>query len=154
MGWLPIALALAGFLFFVYLVNFNSIKSHEEAVKLSFFNFFQTAKARKTLLRILNAPQDDCIAGYLESDFNFKKMNELKSCIKLEKQSIEESRLFLQVNRPADAETRKILKSLQVLNHRQDINIKVLNRKIKEYNNLISAYPTKMVAGFRGKKMM
>ena len=154
MGWLPIALALAGFMFFVFLVNSNSIKSHQEAIKIAFFNFCQTAKARHTLLRILNAPQEDCAAAYLESDFNFKKMQEYKGCIEKEKLSVEESRLSFQTNRPADAETRKIIKSIQVLNHRQHINIKVLNRKIKEYNTLISSYPTKMVARSTGQKVI
>lgn len=152
MGWLPIALALAGFTFFIVLVNYNSIKSHEEAIKQAFFNFSQTAKARCTLLKVINAPQENCTAAYLESDYNFKEIQEYRECILEEKKSIEESKSFLQVNRPAESEIRKVLKSLQVLNHRQYINISVLNRKIKEYNTLISSYPTKMVAratGFR-----
>lgn len=155
MGWLPIALALAGFMFFVILVNYNSIKSHEEAVKQAFFNFCQTAKARHTLLRIVNASLDDLQEGVIqESDLNFKKIEEYTSCIKQEKKSLEDSRQFLQVNRPAKPEIRKILKSLQVLNHRQHININILNRKIKEYNTLISSYPTKMVAQASGYKSL
>lgn len=154
MGWLPIALALAGFLFFVVLVNYNSIKSHKEAVKNAFFNFTQTAKARQTLLKVINAPQENCSPDNLESSFNFKKFEEYRECIQLEKKSVDDSRAYLQVNRPAESDTRKVLKSLQVLNHRQHINISVLNRKIREYNNLISSYPAKMVAQATGFKML
>lgn len=150
MGWLPIALALAGFLFFVVLINYNSIKTHEEAIKLAFFNFCQTAKARNTLLKVINAPREDCAAAYLESDFAFRRLSEYYACIQQEKKSIENSRVYVQMNQPADKEKRKILKSLQVLNHRQFINIKILNRKMREYNTLVSSYPTKLVAQLMG----
>lgn len=148
MGWLPIALALAGFVFFVAVVNQNSIKMHRDAMMMAFFHFCQTAKARHTLLRALGQiPADQpCHANHLEDDFNLRHFKAYMACIRKEQQSIEDSRMLLRMNRPADANTRKALKSLQVLNHRQHINIKTFKRKVKEYNQLIGSHPTKLIA--------
>lgn len=148
MGWLPIALALAGFVFFVAIVNQNSINMHKEALMMAFFHFCQTAKARHTLLKALGQTSDGepCHVNHLSGDFKLKNFKAYVACIKQELQSIEDSRLTLRTNRPADPNTRKAIKSLQVLNHRQHINIKVFKRKVKEYNQLISSYPTKLVA--------
>lgn len=154
MGWLPIALALAGFVFFVAIVNQNSINTHKEAMMMAFFHFCQTAKARHTLLKALgqSADGEQCHVNQLTDNFELKHFKAYVACIKKEIQSIEDSRIQLRMNRPADPDTRKALKSLQVLNHRQHINIKVFKRKVKEYNQLISAYPTKLIAKASGRQ--
>lgn len=147
MGWLPIALALAGFVFFVAVVNQNSIKMHKDAMMMAFFHFCQTAKARHTLLRALGQTSDQqCHVNHLDDNFKLQHFKAYIACIRKEQQSIEDSRLQLRMNRPADPNTRKILKSLQVLNHRQHINIKTFKRKVKEYNQLIGSHPTKLIA--------
>lgn len=148
MGWLPIALALAGFIFFVAIVNQNSINMHKEAIMMAFFHFCQTAKARHTLLKALGQTADgeQCHVNHLTNDFDLKHFKAYVACIRKEMQSIEDSRMQLRMNRPANPDVRKALKSLQVLNHRQHINIKVFKRKVKEYNQLIGAYPTRLVA--------
>ena len=151
MGWLPIALALTGFAFFVFIINYNSIKTQEEAINLAFFNLCQTAKARHTLLLFLQEIEPDNWAStHPERSFHLKKYPEYLGLIRKEIQSVEKSKLIVEVNKPADRDTRKKLKSLQVLNHRQQIFIKIFNRKVREYNNLISSYPTAMVAKAAG----
>jgi hypothetical protein len=158
MGWLPIVLAVCGFLFFVAIVNYNSINTHKEAIMLAFFNLCQTARARNTLLKSLSGydfRQESDLAQKSEllmEDFNLLRFPEYLRYIRQEKQSMDDSQLYLRANRPATKETRKLLKSLQVLNHRQHIHIKVFNRKVREYNQLISTYPTKMVARTTGFK--
>lgn len=160
MGWLPIALAVSGFLFFVAIVNYNSINTHKEAIMLAFFNLCQTARARNTLLKSLSGfehRQENELAiqsELLMEDFSLERFPEYLRYLRQEKQSIADSQLYLRTNRPANKETRKVLKSLQVLNHRQHINIKVFNRKVREYNQLISSYPTKMVARATGFKTL
>lgn len=148
MGWLPVALALAGFLFFVALVNFNSISTHKEAITQAFFNVYQTAKARYTLTKNLQGvPSQECPALFREQHFNLKQhFTEYRACIYQEKKSIEHCRAYMSMTRSANGESSKQLNSLQVLNHRQDINIKVFNRKVREYNQLLNSYPTKLIA--------
>jgi hypothetical protein len=87
-------------------------------------------------------------------DFNLLRFPEYLRYIRQEKQSMDDSQLYLRTNRPATKETQKLLKSLQVLNHRQHIHIKVFNRKVREYNQLITTYPTKMVARTTGFKSL
>ena len=153
MGWLPIALALVGFVFFVVIVNYNSIKVHEEAITLAYLNFCQTAKARHTLLISLqDVPNKSNPSACVGQEFHFKRYPEYLNGIREELQSIEETQIFLRVNQKAPRETRNKLKSLQVLNHRQQIFIRVFSRKVREYNNLVSRYPTTMVAGATGRK--
>lgn len=156
MGWLPIALALAGFVFFLAIVNHNSIITHKNAIMLAFFNFCQTAKARHTLLRTLkDLPVDidkECHVCLFENDFELRHFPDYVACLRHEVRSIEDSRMFLRMNRTPDKETKKIIKSLQVLNHRQFINIKVFRRKVREYNQLIEAYPTKLIAKLTSKE--
>ncbi len=147
MGWLPIALALVGFVFFVFIVNYSSIKRHEEAIILSYFNFCQTAKARHTLLINLKEKlPDDSPLSFPEKDFNLKRYSEYHFKLKKEMQSIEQSRQLPFFKQPSSAELRKKYKSLEVLNHRQHINVKVFHRKVREYNTLITSWPTAMVA--------
>lgn len=148
MGWLPIALALAGFLFFVAIVNYSSISAHKEAIMQAFFNVYQTAKARHTLTKNLQGiPQEECSTHFLEQDFNLKqRFKKYAECVFQEKKSIEYSGNYLKVNPSLDEESQKLLKSLQLLNHRQHINIKVFNRKVREYNQLLNSYPTKLIA--------
>ncbi len=158
MGWLPIILAVCGFFFFVAVVNYNSINTHKEAIMLAFFNLCQTARARNTLFKSLkdyDIREESDLAQKSEllmEDFTLEQFPEYLRYIKQERQSMEDSQLYIRTNRPANKETRKVLKSLQVLNHRQLINIKVFNRKVREYNQLISSYPTKMVARATGFK--
>ena len=160
MGWLPIALAVSGFLFFVAIVNYNSINTHKEAIMLAFFNLCQTARARNTLLKSLPAyelREESKLARKSEllmEDFSLNRFPEYFQYIREEKRSMEDSQLYLRTNRPANKETRKVLKSLQLLNHRQHINIKVFNRKVREYNQLVASYPTKMVARATGFKQL
>ena len=153
MGWLPIALALAGFVFFVVIVNYNSIKVHEEAITLAYLNFCQTAKARHTLLISLqDIANKSNPPAFMAQDFHLKRYPEYLKGMREELQSIEETQIFLRINQRAPRETRNKLKSLQVLNHRQQIYIRVFSRKVREYNNLVSSYPTAMVARASGRK--
>lgn len=156
MGWLPIALALAGFIFFVALVNHNSIIAHKKAIIMAFFQFCQTAKARHALLQAINEipTGSQCHVHHLEDDFQFQYFSDYVSCIQDEVQSIEDSRLILSRIHTSDTEIQKMLKALQVLNHRQNINIKVFRRKVREYNQLIDTYPTKSIARATGKKSL
>lgn len=158
MGWLPIILAVSGFLFFVALINYNSINTHKEAIMLAFFNICQTSKARQTLLKSL--PEDTIRKetapsfqpDLLMDNFQLNRFPEHLAYIKQERQSVADSQLYLRTNRPAGKENRKLLKSLQLLNHRQHIHIKVFYRKVREYNQLTASYPTKMVARAMGFK--
>lgn len=160
MGWLPIILAVSGFLFFVALINYNSINTHKEAIMLAFFNICQTSKARQTLLKPLpgNTIRKNEEAPFqpelLMDSFQLSRFPEYLSYVNQERRSIADSQLYLRTNRPAGKENRKLLKSLQLLNHRQHINIKVFYRKVREYNQLTASYPTKMVARTMGFKSL
>lgn len=160
MGWLPIALAVLGFAFFLGIVNYNSIQAHKEAIMLAFFNLCQTSRARQTLLKmlseedLLNRDPADCEEEIMTDKFSLKNFSSYAEYLKQEKKSIENSQLLLGINRPADRETRKKIKSLQVLNHRQQIQLKVVRRKVREYNQLVSSLPTKVVAELFGFKKL
>lgn len=155
MGWLPVALAFGGFAFFVFMINYNSIKVHEEAITLAYLNFCQTAKARHTLLKNLQEPlHNSNPPDFLDKDFHLKRYPDYHSVIRKELKSIEETQIFLRINQQASKEQRNKLKSLQVLNHRQQIFIRVFSRKVREYNNLVSNYPTAMVARASGRKIL
>ncbi|WP_017732980.1 hypothetical protein [Nafulsella turpanensis] len=158
MGWLPIALAVLGFAFFIAIVNYNSIQARKEAIMLAFFNLCQTARARNTLLKslseeeLLNNDTLGCEQDIMSDNFTLKHFSNYAQYIRQEKKSIENSQLLFRANKPADRETRKKIKSLQVLNHRQHIHLKVLGRKVREYNQLVTSLPTKVVAQLFGYK--
>ena len=158
MGWLPIALAVFVFAFFIAIVNYNSIQAHKEAIMLAFFNLCQTARARQTLLKalseeeLLNSDPGGCEEEIMSDRFTLKHFRSYAEYLRQEKKSIENSQQLFRTNKQADREIRKKIKSLQVLNHRQHIHLKVVMRKVREYNQLISSLPTKVVAGFLGLK--
>ena len=147
MGFIPLIIALLAFVLLLVLVNLNSIKSRQQSLGMALFTVCQTARSRNALLKRLRGVQKNQLCPDLPADFRLmpKQFPEVASFISSEWKSLDEAAHFLKSNQITPA-TRRYSQSLEVLNHRQRINLRTFERKVREYNKLIEHNPTAMVA--------
>lgn len=145
MGWLPLLLAISAFFGLIIVVNLNSIRRMEQAIGYAVFQFCQTAKARHTLLKNLPDAPLNCPCPSVDDQWRVSRQSieELSSCIQQERYSMH---LSQSLGRHLSNSSLSLLRSLEVLNHRQLVNIRMLERKIREYNRLLNQQPTRLIA--------
>lgn len=153
MGYIPIIIALLAFVLLVVLVNANSIQARRQSLGMALFTVCQTAKSRNALLKRLRGIQSNPLCPDLPSNYKFNpaQIEQITAFIATEWASLKEASFYLQSTQLAPATTRYAT-ALEVLNHRQRINLRIFERKVREYNQLIAGYPTALVAGlYRAK---
>lgn len=153
MGYIPILLALLTFVLLLILVNINSIRARQQSLGLALFAVCQAAKSRNALLKRLRGVHPNLMCPTLPENYRLltSMIPQISSFISAEWASLEESAFYLK-NTPAQENTKRYLTSLHVLNHRQRINLRTFERKVREFNQLIESQPTAMVAALYGLK--
>ncbi|AHM59020.1 hypothetical protein D770_03765 [Flammeovirgaceae bacterium 311] len=148
MGFLPIIIALLAFVLLLVLVNYNSIQARQQSLGMALFTVCQSAKSRNALLKRLRGIQSNPLCPQLPEHYNFNaaQRDEIVKFIASEWVSLSESDFYLKNTSPTPA-TARYATALHVLNHRQRINLRTFERKVREYNQLLEGYPTTMVAG-------
>lgn len=147
MGYIPIIIAMLGFVLLLVLVNLNSIHSRQQSLGLAIFSVCQTAKSRNALLKRLRGVHANLVCPKLPKDHRLIAVliPQMTSFIKAEWKSLEDAAYYLDEAKPTP-EFMRYKKALEVLNHRQRINLRTFERKVREYNLLVKSYPTAMVA--------
>lgn len=145
MGWLPLLLAISAFFGLLILVNINSIRQMEQGIGYAVFQFCQTARLRHTLLKNLPDSSLNRPCPEITDDWQVSRQNiaELNKCIHQERLSMHQSQL---IAKHLPQHSSSLFHSLELLNHRQLVNIRMLERKVREYNRLLDQQPTKVVA--------
>lgn len=145
MGWLPLLLAISAFFGLLILVNINSIRRTEQGIGYAVFQFCQTARSRHTILKSIPDSSPNCPCPEVTDNWQVSRRNiaELNKCIQQERASMYQSQF---IRKPLATHAAGLFQSLEVLNHRQLVNIRMLERKVREYNRLIEQQPTKVVA--------
>jgi hypothetical protein len=144
MGFLPITLALTALMIVVVSINLTSIKRHQQSIKFALFTVCQTAASRNRLLKRSRklSPNELCIELPEKKKFTSEITDAITNILVSERASVEDTHYILD----GEEMPPRLAKSLALLNQRQSINLKILERKAREYNQLIDSYPTKMVA--------
>ena len=147
MGFIPILVALLAFVLLLILVNVNSIQARQRSLGLALFTVCQTAKSRNALLKRLRGLHNNLLCPKLPKDHRLvpEMIPQINSFISAEWTSIDEAVFYLDNSKPAP-ESLRYTTALEVLNHRQRVNLRTFERKVREYNHLISSQPTSMVA--------
>lgn len=144
MGYLPVTLALVALTIIVLLVNLSTIKRKQQALSFAVFSVCQTAINRHKLYRQLNkkalSPNCHDLSNLIK--FSKEDAEAVIEMVNSEKISIENSDFEIRNT----VEKNRIHHSLSVLNQRQRINIKILERKNREFAQFIKDQPTRMVA--------
>lgn len=153
MGYIPILVALLAFVLLMMLVNVNSIRSRQQSLGLALFKVCQAAKSRNALLKRLRGLHTNLLCPTLTDDYRILPdlIPQISTFIQAEWNSLEESSFYLN-STEATQTNKRYMTSLEVLNHRQRINLRTLERKVREYNQLVGSQPTAMVAALYGMK--
>ncbi len=152
MGYLPIILALLGFIFLWGIVNLNSIKSKRKEAEAAARLVFQYAAFRNTLLRQMQqaVPQEDVfhpILAKIQPLLNEQTKEELSTQQKIEL----ESKVTEQITHlPAPENEPLIYQQLQKANNNYRQAVTLYTVRLKEYNELVTRYPSKIVARMMG----
>lgn len=147
MGYIPLIIPLLAFVLLLIMVNVNSIQTRRQSMGLVLFTVCQTAKSRNALLKRLRGVPKNLLCPALPPNFRIGPalVPHVTSFITAEWASLEETSHLLK-DYKATPDTLRYVQSLLVLNHRQRINLRNLERKVREYNKLINSQPTSMVA--------
>lgn len=147
MGYVPIIIAMLAFVLLLILVNLNSIHARQKSLGLAIFSVCQTAKSRNALLKRLRGVHANLVCPKLPKDHRLivVLIPQMTSFINAEWKSLEDASYYLNETKPTP-ELIRYKKALEVLNHRQRINLRTFERKVREYNLLVNSYPTAMVA--------
>lgn len=157
MGFLPIILAILGFVFLWGIVNYQSLRMRKIQVKKCEDEVLQAAGHRDEALKKLLAQDDENAALQELSDFINRKLEASygagQSIAEKLKQEKVLGELVADVPPPSGhAAYEEAYNTLQKshLRYRQSVNS--YRKSIRDYNELIEKNPTRMLAGIAGFK--
>ncbi|MEK6477041.1 hypothetical protein WJR50_05885 [Catalinimonas sp. 4WD22] len=158
MGYLPIILALLGFIFLWAIVNYNSIKIKKAEVEQASKQVFQYASLRNTIIKRM--------ANIVHEDNTLQKIV-AKVCDQLNELSIEAASTEdkIQAEKKVTQAVKDIPEGyvknspyseayhqLQLAQNNYQKAASVYHKRLQEYHELINKYPSKMVAKASGFK--
>ncbi|MDF9798026.1 hypothetical protein OKW21_003289 [Catalinimonas alkaloidigena] len=158
MGYLPIILALLGFVFLWAIVNYNSIKVKKVEVELASRQVFQFASLRNTIIkRMANIVHEDDTLQKIVGQVR-EQLNELTTDTNSTQEKIEaEKKVTQSVNDIPEGYVKNSAYSeayhqLQLAQNNYQKAASVYHKRLKEYHELLNRYPSKMVAKVSGFK--
>lgn len=157
MGYLPIILALLGFLFLWAVVNYQSLRIRKKEVEQAAEAVFQQAKLRKEQLKSLQSSDKDEAAMQEIFDLIKRKLDEhhpsemsVAEKIRHEK-AVDE--LMADIPPPdGHPAYEKTYHALEKAHQNYQRAVVSYRNRVREYDELIQKYPSKMLAklfGFR-----
>lgn len=159
MGFLPIILAILGFVFLWGIVNYQSLRMRKIQVKKWEDEVLQAAGNRDETLKNLLAQDDENAALQELSDFINRKLEASSGTRQSIAEKLQQEKVLGELvadipppsgNTAYEEAYNKLQKSH--LRYRQSVN--TYRKSIRDYNELIKKNPTRMLAGIMGFKPM
>lgn len=157
MGFLPIIVALLGFLLLWGIVNYYSIKQRRNEVKLAISEVFEASERRNEALQLLiDADRRDKnqkeILHYIGKQLDRRKEGEVGISDKL-RQENKVSDLIMDIPPQEEAPAYQTqFDEVQKANKGYQMTARLFRNRSADYNELISNYPSKLVARISGQK--
>lgn len=152
MGYLPIVVALLGFIFLWAVVNYNSLKSKRELLNQKSEEIFKYAALRNATMRQLAKAVGETHQN-LESLFNqaTNKLNDntIKEISPTEKIKLEHATSLAFTALPTDIDDEKYLTLYKQLEIADDFYRKSVSSfifRLNDYNQMVKSMPSKIVA--------
>jgi hypothetical protein len=155
MGYLPIILALLGFLFLWTIVNYQSIRIRKNEVTQAIDEIFKKAATRNQALKDLSAQVTEEDAALEIIEFFRRKLDEqtdkkLSLAEKLEYE-MHFDKLMDDIPPPSGHTAyEEAYQQLVKVHNQYRQTVANYRKRVREYNELISKNPSRLVAGLTG----
>ena len=155
MGYLPIILALLGFLFLWTIVNYQSIRISKNEVSQAIDDIFKKAAARNQALKDLSqkATEEDAsseILAFIRRKLDEQTDERLPLAKKLEKE-MHLDELMGDIPPPSEHTAyEEAYQRLEKVHKQYRQSVASYRKRVRDYNELISKNPSRLVASLAG----
>ncbi|WKN31472.1 hypothetical protein PZB74_21210 [Porifericola rhodea] len=158
MGYLPIILALLGFIFLWAIVNYNSIKLKKAEAEQASKLVFQQAALRSTIIkRMANISHEDATllqtVQRVKNSLNDYEEGQISTVEKIEaEKKVNASINDIPQDYIKDSPYSEAYHQLQIAHNNYQRVAAVYLSKVKNYEELLHRYPSKLIASAGGFK--
>lgn len=158
MGYLPIILALLGFIFLWAIVNYNSIKIKKAEVEQASRQVFQHASLRNTIIkRMANIIHEDNtlqkIVGQVRDQLNELSLDTASTEDKIQaEKKVTQAVKDIPEGYVKNSSYSEAYHQLQLAQNNYQKAASIYHKRLQEYHELIGKYPSKMIAKASGFK--